>query len=306
MTVACVVCGGTAAERVGAGVDFEYHTCSNEFEFVACDGCGHVYLRNRPAEAELSTIYPDSYGNYAEGRERALTFRVKNALDRRRVRQLGAGGAPARVLDVGCADGRMLDVCRAVFPEALLHGIEISEAAGGAAAGKGYAVRIGTIDDIEVAEASYDLVFLQQVIEHVQAPDRVLVKLAAGLAPGGRLVIDTPTTDCVDFSWFRRRYWGGYHIPRHFNLFSEGGLRRLCEAAGLRHVATRYTPQPIHWVWTLHHALADRGWPGWSHGWLNIENPLAIGLCTGVELVAGVFTRRMSNLQLVVERASSG
>ena len=107
----------------------------------------------------------------------------------------------------------------------------------------------------------------------------------------------------IDFNrLFKRRYWGGYHIPRHFNLFSERALLALCSAAGLEHLGTRYTPQPIHWAWSVHHWLADRGAPEWVYRWLNLRNPAAMGIFTGVEVLAGVVTRRMSNMQFVARQ----
>jgi len=301
----CAVCGATGGEVVGRNVDFEYATCSNEFAYVRCGTCGLVYLKNRPVPAALGTIYPPSYGNYDGDRSRALTFRVKSWLDGRGIRRLAArtGRTPRRVLDVGCADGRLLDVCRGALPGALdLEGVEISEEAARGAIAKGYRVSVGTVDELELPEGRYDLIFLQQVIEHVYAPRDVVEKLARSLAPGGLLVLDTPTTDCLDFRLLKRRYWGGYHAPRHFHLFTEATLVRLCTESGLVHEATRYSPQPIHWVWSLHHYLAEKGFPRWSHGWLNLRNPLAIGSFTVVELLAGLATRRMSNMQVAARR----
>lgn len=299
----CAVCGTRDAREVGRTRDFEYATCANEFVYVACAGCGLVYLRNRPVPEALDTLYPPHYGNYEAGRSAALTFRVKRWMDTRAVRALARKtSAVRRVLDVGCADGRLLDVCREALPRAALAGLEISEAAARGARARGYDVRIGSVDVAELPEADLDLVFLQQVIEHVYAPDRVVAKLARALAPGGLAVIETPTTDALDFRLFRRRYWGGYHAPRHFHLFSAATLGRLCEKAGLEVVETRHAPQPVHWAWTLHHALLERGAPGWSYGWLNLRNPAAMGLFTGVELACGLLTRRMSNLRLVARR----
>lgn len=303
----CVVCASPEARPVGRGRDFEYASGPDEFDYVACAGCGHVYLRNRPVPEELPRIYPPEYGNYEAARSEALTFRVKAWLDARALRRLAAdAGGARRILDVGCADGRLLDVCRAALPAAeVLHGVEISERAAEGARAKGYAVSIGTIDEVELAQSGYDLVFLQQVIEHVYAPDRVLEKLAGALAPGGLLVLDTPTPECLDYRLFHRRYWGGYHIPRHFNVFSERSLLTLCTKAGLAPVRTRYTPQPIHWAWSFRHLLAEKGAPRFTRAWLHLQNPVAMGLFTLVELAAGAATGRMSNLQLVVRRPRS-
>lgn len=300
----CILCGSGDSEPIGSGIDFEYETCANRFTFVECSGCGHVYLLDRPTPDALPSVYPPEYGNYRAARSRALTFRVKSWLDARGLRRLARGAPTVRaVLDVGCADGRLLDVCRAVFPLAELGGIEISEDAARAARAKGYSVRIGTIEQLPLARAAYDLVFLQQVIEHVYRPDLVCQKIASGLRSGGLLVIETPTTECLDFRWFMRRHWGGYHIPRHLNLFRERSLAELCARAGLETVEVSYTPQPVHWVWSLHHRLKDAGAPSWAYAPLHIESAAAIGAFTLVELAAWLATGHMSNLRMIARRA---
>jgi SAM-dependent methyltransferase len=303
----CAVCGADDGMRVGSGVDFEYETCTNEFTFVRCRPCGHVYLRNRPVPAELASIYPSHYGNYSSERSHSLGFRVKSWLDGRAVAQLARrGSALRRVLDVGCADGRQLDVCARVLPQAeQLSGIEISEQAARGALAKGYAVTIGSLESLELPERAYDLIFLQQVIEHLYAPERACRALARCLAPGGLIVFETPTIECIDFELLRERYWGGYHIPRHYQLFSERSLLALCRAAGLEHLETHYTPQPIHWIWSLRHYLKERAYPAWTWRSLHIQNPLALAVGTAVELTAGLLWRRMSNLRLIARRPAA-
>jgi hypothetical protein len=52
------------------------------------------------------------------------------------------------------------------------------------------------------------------------------------LAPGGRLVIETPTLDSRTWRLFRER-WPGIQAPRHTVLFSRLTLEMMLEAAGL-------------------------------------------------------------------------
>ena len=44
----------------------------------------------------------------------------------------------------------------------------------------------------EAADASFDLIVLNQVIEHLEQPGRVVAELARVLRPGGRLLVATP------------------------------------------------------------------------------------------------------------------
>jgi hypothetical protein len=40
-------------------------------------------------------------------------------------------------------------------------------------------------------------------------------------------VIVTDNTDALDFKIFKGGYWGGYHFPRHWNLFNRKSLTKL-------------------------------------------------------------------------------
>jgi SAM-dependent methyltransferase len=299
----CNVCSADDAEVIARGVDFEYDTCANEFRFVRCRSCGHLYLNPLPDPSELETIYPATYGNYEGDRNAALTYRVKNWLDRRYLRELTEGLRVERVLDVGCADGRMLDLCRRAFPAAEhVEGIEFSPKAAGEAIARGYTVHIGSVDDLELREDFYDLVFLQQVIEHVYDPTAVVAKLHRSVRAGGRVVFETPTSEALDRRFGAGRHWGGYHFPRHFNIFDERSFGAICERAGfiVRGVSYRY--QPVHWPWTAHHWLKERGAPPWLYAPLNIRNTFAIGAGTVLEALAKLVSGKASNMQVVVEK----
>jgi hypothetical protein len=93
------------------------------------------------------------------------------------------------------------------------------------------------------------------VIEHVDDPSAIFERVARWLSDGGVFAIETPNIDCFAARIFKKTFWGGYHIPRHWNLFSAGTLTRLCEAAGLEVIKVKYQPGHSFWMYSLHHAL---------------------------------------------------
>ena len=118
----------------------------------------------------------------------------------------------------------------------------------------GFEVIAAPIDRDQVPQA-VDVFVLNQVIEHFARPGELVAVLAGALAPGGHLVIETPDTGGLDARWFSRRYWGGYHIPRHMVLFNQANLRILVERTGLQVVETARLSSPAFWVQSLHHRL---------------------------------------------------
>jgi SAM-dependent methyltransferase len=269
-------CGSSAATFMWAGREHEYdNTTDEEFQFVRCSDCGVVRLNPRPDVSELSTIYPPDYYAYGllaeEGDNGSgLGARLKRWMYQRRLLALlGRLGKPGtlRILDVGCADGRLLDWYKASAAGERLetHGIELNEDAAATARRRGHRVVTGRFEvDTELEPGTFDLVLAYHVIEHVDDPKAFARRAAELLAPGGLCVFATPNWDSADARRFRG-FWGGNHFPRHWTLYDEPTMTRLAESVGLTLERVEYQPNPIFWVWTCHAWLTNRfpttAWP---------------------------------------------
>ena len=173
-----------------------------------------------------------------------------------------------RVLDIGCADGRLLDWYREGPQGHRLetHGIELDEGAAESARRRGHRVVTGRFEvDRELEEGSFDVILALHVIEHAGDPEGFARRAAELLSPGGVLMIATPNWDSADARAFRG-HWGGNHWPRHWTLYDERSLRALAVKIGLEVDRVEYQPNPIFWVWTCHSWLRARfphsNWPG--------------------------------------------
>jgi SAM-dependent methyltransferase len=300
---ACALCGAREGVRVASGPDFEYDTTRTELSLWRC-ACGGVYLDPRPAPEALARIYPSNYYAYdfveKVGR---FVMRFKSMAERTKVRAYRAyvpdGG---RVLDIGCGDGHVLGQLRRHGGASLrLEGVEFSPVAIAAAERAGFVVHRGRIEEVELPPGAFDLVIMNQLIEHVADPVAVLRKVAAALRPGGVVFVETPNLDSADARLFRRRYWGGYHLPRHFHLFDRRSLPALARRAGLVPVSLVPLVCPQFWIISLHNWLADRGARRLAARLFNPLSPLWLAPFTLVELVQ----QRVwwtSNLQMVARR----
>jgi 2-polyprenyl-3-methyl-5-hydroxy-6-metoxy-1,4-benzoquinol methylase len=255
----CVVCGSTQFTSCARGYDYELRSCRNEWTFVECSGCGHVWLNPRPAVSALDVIYPKHYYAYAyETRINAIARKGKEFLDARKLAKvLGrAAKPPATYLDVGCGSGRYLRSMAAKgLAKAAIHGLELDESVVASLRREGFSVECARVEDASMPPSSIDLATMFHVLEHVDAPDRVVKRIAEWLTPGGMLAIETPNIDSLDQRLFADSLWGGYHIPRHWHLFSAPTLSRLLENAGLEPVATMYQTGHSFWMYSVHHRL---------------------------------------------------
>ena len=260
---ACPLCANTSYSVATSGPDYEYSVRPGTFTLAQCARCGHVSLCPLPPIEEVLSYYPPTYytvnpssplylnGFIYETKIRRDVERFRSLMDFRRLRSIVdiGGGDAARVFrlrqfvpqDTRCIafDFR--------FPQALVERataahIELIE---------------GNIEtDLDLLRTgTHDLIIMSQILEHLQNPIAALERLRTVLAPEGLLWLDTPHRGGLDYRLFRRKYWGGYHIPRHLHLFTKDSLAETARRMGYRVVRQGSLPSPGFWIISFRNAL---------------------------------------------------
>ncbi len=129
---------------------------------------------------------------------------------------------PARVLDAGCGSGRTLlelqrygEVC----------GIELDQQAAAFAARRGsFDVRVGRLELMPWADASFDLITCLDVIEHTPDDVVTLRELRRVSKPGGWLLLTVPAYQSL---WSRHD-----EANHHYRRYSRSTLRAAATSAG--------------------------------------------------------------------------
>jgi 2-polyprenyl-3-methyl-5-hydroxy-6-metoxy-1,4-benzoquinol methylase len=256
----CPVCASGNFSPYAYGYDYEIQTCRNEWRFVECSCCQHVWLNPRPAIAELPVIYPPTYYAYDyEQNINPIAVWGKGVLDRLKFRGIlkYLDTAPKSYCDVGCGSGRFL---RLMHTKGVVkirnYGLELEERSVEQLKKDGYQVFVERIEDCtRIPDGSLDLITMFHVIEHVDDPGKVIQKLARLLSDNGVIALETPNIDSLDARRFKTTYWGGYHIPRHWNLFKLETMQRLLSDHGLELVATKYQTGHSFWMYSNHHSI---------------------------------------------------
>ncbi|GAB6097918.1 hypothetical protein JCM14469_41720 [Desulfatiferula olefinivorans] len=310
--VTCALCGSSDYKPSAAGRDYEYQTADQMFHMVRCRRCGHEYLNPRPTPDDLPKAYPPHYYTLSGRHTRRFSpviGRLKSLVVGRRLRAFNAlfkrGGS---VLEVGCGDGSLLIDLKRRYPDLSLTGMDfsVSPDTEDRLAASGIRLIRGRVEDTDLGDQTYDLIIMNQVIEHVPDPSAVLAHLARSLRPFGFISIETPNRNGYDRRFFRASFWGGYYFPRHLHLFDEKSLRVLLHENGLPVAYHGYLLAPIIWTFSVHAALDQ--WPGCRRPALFFtdKNPLCLALFTSVDLLARLFGLPTSNQKFIAQKRRMG
>ena len=134
------------------------------------------------------------------------------------------------ILDIGCGSGaNSLALAKKGHK---LHGVDISKVAIQQYQEHGFDGRVSDIEGgLDYPDASFDLVFCSEVIEHLTGPELLASEVSRILKPGGQLVLSTPNSA---FWLYRVLGLFGYTVselqhPKHFQFFSRRSLTSLLE-----------------------------------------------------------------------------
>jgi cellulose synthase/poly-beta-1,6-N-acetylglucosamine synthase-like glycosyltransferase/SAM-dependent methyltransferase len=201
---------------------------------VACGACGLVRQDTRPIAIEA--LYGPSYytaddpkGGYSNY---VVDAEVNRRTFRRRIRAIEERlGRRGRLLDVGAALGDLVLEATAAGWDA--EGVEISPYAAQVARARGAVVHTGSLEDVRLPRASFDVVTLYDTVEHADDPVALLAEARRLLRPAGLLHIVTPNVGGLQARILGRR-WYHYKPGEHLFYFTPTTLRAAAERSGLR------------------------------------------------------------------------
>ena len=191
----------------------------DRFHVNQCVQCQAIYLHPRPTAAQLDRAYSESY--YGEQDDKFSPF-IEKILDyfrgkrARLIKKYVA--APAKVLDIGCGNGRFLQY---LLKEGNYetYGVELAgKAAERAAAIPQIHLKKGRLEHGDFEAESLDAVTLFHVFEHLDEPIKTLEIASNILKKDGILVMSFPNIDSLQSNMFKGK-WLHLDPPRHLFFF---------------------------------------------------------------------------------------
>lgn len=248
---ACRICGSGDL----AAVPFGYRYHDRWIGALRCRACGIIFLDPQPGPAEIAAMYSHEYfegGDFRCGHAGSYFDRegLAGLVDTEllgRIRGVKPSGA---FLEVGCAGGAFLDAARKEGYR--VQGVEYShEMAAFARTTFNLDVQEGDLLDAHFPDASFDVVFMGDVLEHLPNPVQSLTEVRRILRPGGILVVLCPLQTNTLFSRLGFVLYGALgkraevHLPPyHLFEYRKGSMDQLMRRCGLRTIRSTESVMP--------------------------------------------------------------
>ncbi|MHC4556119.1 MAG: class I SAM-dependent methyltransferase [Planctomycetota bacterium] len=216
-----------------------YSISGDNFHINRCLKCHALFLSPRPTQQQLDQAYGDSY--YGKGQTKfaghieKILDRFRSARARKVCRYITP---PARILDIGCGNGRFLSyLINRGFDG---YGTELpGKAAQRAAQVTDLKLKVGHHAADNFGENFFDCICMWHVFEHLTEPKETLQIIQRILKPGGYLMISLPNIESLQSRLFRGN-WLHLDPPKHLLFLTASDLVSEMTEFGFKLIKRRY------------------------------------------------------------------
>jgi 2-polyprenyl-3-methyl-5-hydroxy-6-metoxy-1,4-benzoquinol methylase len=248
----CAACESEERDHLFADANRRELTLPYRADYYQCRRCGLVSINPVPLPAVVDRSYSmlaaaKRSAGPPPGRWAAAVTRLYGYLEHRSTRVHSCMVAPSgRLLDVGCGVGLKLRPYLDAGFEVV--GLDTNAEEIGVAKRTFPSARFlqSTLEDCVLPDEFFDLVRIDNVLEHVTRPGVMLGEVRRVLKPHGRLLIYVPRSDSLACRLLGR-YHSNFWVPFHIHVFTADALRRLLTRCGFEVEAVR-TVQPLSWI----------------------------------------------------------
>ena len=232
---------------------------AGDFILVECKNCSLRFLNPQP-DKELAAHYPSEYYSVAHKiqRSKLSEFVYKTYFSDSGSKALcvlffpfypilrSAKIIPGKtVLDIGCGAGVFLSRMKhlGMIPSGVDPYIfnDIP----------GLGIKKGTLEQVN---GTFDVITMNNVLEHVPDPDATFEHIARLLNRDGEAIIGVPNGNSLLFKLFKRN-WAELDLPRHLFLFTEKNLREYAKKHSLEVRKVRYNSVPFEFTGSIFYTL---------------------------------------------------
>lgn len=229
----CPVCGSTSIHQIVSPVD---HTVSLEhFAIWQCANCSLRFTQNGPAPDQIGRYYQSenyiSHSETSRGLVNWLYLQVRKITlaSKRRFIEEETKLKRGSLLDIGAGAGAFVHHMQQHGWS--IEGLEPDDTAIDRARHQ-YGLNLKAASGLfHLPEASYDVITMWHVLEHVHDLHAYISQIKKISKPGGKVFIAVPNYTSYDAVHYGEA-WAAYDVPRHLYHFSPAAMHELMRIHG--------------------------------------------------------------------------
>ncbi|MBI3591550.1 MAG: class I SAM-dependent methyltransferase [Candidatus Melainabacteria bacterium] len=248
--VNCILCNSIDQELIFKGIkDLEYETYK-PVDYLLCKNCGLISQYPLPEINLLQRFYPDEYRNYLPVKKSLFTS-LKNTQFKNLANKItkyfnkDIKNNDLKILEIGFGNGQLLLALQEKGYTSL-SGSDFTDRVFSSLKEKGIELKASNIEERFPFNEVFDVIIMNNVIEHFLNPKKVLENCKSNLSKNGIIILITPNTDALELLFFKN-YWAGFHAPRHTFLFNEKNIKLVGKDLGFTEVITEPICDPGQW-----------------------------------------------------------
>jgi SAM-dependent methyltransferase len=304
--IKCFYCGEDSASTISLVKDYCLETCDNIFQYVKCNICENIYLKNRPKLEYLDKIYPQNYSTYDY--KKYLGFFInffRNKFQEKKIKIIDSHlKSDDLIIDIGSGGGDFLKVYKKISNKKLqFFGLDFSDYACQTLLKNNIHSIKKRFEDLEDdAFSEVGAITMFQMIEHVDDPLKNIKKTSKILRKGGVFVIETPNINSWDYKIFKHNYWAGWHAPRHWNILENKFLVKILKESNFEIISNTCVANPYAWLHSFQYLLKYKYKLKKISKIFEVNNFLMLAFFTLVDILQICLTKNTSNTQIIAKK----
>lgn len=199
----------------------------SKYEIVKCNNCDFIFTTPIPSKEQLDAFYDNFDYKDNLSAEKVIRSDAKRCLRKIDLYTNKKG----KLLDIGCGRGYFLDEARTLGWDT--YGVDTSRVVVDFAE-KRLHLNVFNRDIFSFqSDRLFDLVTLNQVIEHFSNPENLINQCSKYLRNGGLMYIATPNTKSISARVLKDNF-DHFTPPEHLSYFSKHTLQGLLQKQGFK------------------------------------------------------------------------
>ncbi|MFN3284598.1 MAG: class I SAM-dependent methyltransferase, partial [Pseudothermotoga sp.] len=226
----CPICQGKNLAVVFRVNGWENWTRDKTYQIYRCKDCAIVFTEK--SEDDMEKFYSNGLYKQTRNRFHFLVEFVQILFQLERLKKVKRVCISGKLLDIGCGKGRFL--VHAARKGWDVYGVEPSLIGRNYSLSKGIRV-FASLDDLKGKK--FDVITLWHVLEHVDQPVDLLLKIKQSMDENTVLIISVPNFDSIQAKVTGTK-WVHLDVPRHRIHYSPQTLENVLCLAGYRVLET--------------------------------------------------------------------